>query len=440
MILVDSNGKRIAHSPEAPLNAREKGVPGNVDQLPLGEVGACGWELFSEDFPLPAALIKTPALHHNSSWMKSFADGEGVKLSPHGKTTMCPSLFDLQLQEGAWALTVATPHQLQVARSFGYHRIILANQLIGRSAIEWVADELARFPEFEFYCLIDSVENLEQLALVARRKQLPRPFRVLLEVGFEGGRTGCRSVDQALDLARSTARHRDVIALRGIEGYEGVIHGPDDNATVAQVDAFLDTVVECAQRCVQENLFGDGDILLTAGGSAFFDRVSAKLSKADLRRPTIVLLRGGCYLIHDHTLFARSFEKITARSLDVANREPGLMPALEVWAYVQSLPEPGRAIATLGKRDVSFDELPIPIKWYRPGGGLSSAIVVPVGYSVSHLNDQHCYVKVPTECPWRVGDMVGFGISHPCLTFDKWRVLYLVDDDYRVIDAVRTYF
>jgi D-serine dehydratase len=36
--------------------------------------------------------------------------------------------------------------------------------------------------------------------------------------------------------------------------------------------------------------------------------------------------------------------------------------------------------------------------------------------------------------------MVAFGISHPCLTFDKWQVLPVVDDDYGIVAAVRTFF
>ena len=116
------------------------------------------------------------------------------------------------------------------------------------------------------------------------------------------------------------------------------------------------------------------------------------------------------------------------------------MPALEVWAYVQSLPEPGRALLSLGKRDVSSDELPVPIKWHRPGSESPKATLISGDYRVSRLNDQHCYADIPPDCPWKVGDMVGFGISHPCLTFDKWRVLHLVDDDYRVMESIRTYF
>lgn len=434
------NAKLNRRSQEAPLRAFDKGLPGNIDALPPGEVATRRWNLLAEDLPLPAAILRASALQHNSRWMKSFAELEHVRLSPHGKTTMCPTLFDLQLEEGAWALTVATPHQIQVARSFGYQRIFLANQLVGKSAIEWVIDEIKRCPDLDFYCLVDSADNLEQLATTARRRCLSRPLQVLVEIGFKGGRTGCRSVERALELASLVAKSSDVVALRGIEGYEGVIRGTNDADTMSQVDTFLDTVVECAHRCAQRNLFAPGDVLLSAGGSAFFDRVSAKLGHLDLKCPTVVLLRGGCYLIHDHTMFARSFEQIKFRSATASDIRPGLQPALEVWAYIQSLPEPGLAIATLGKRDVSYDEPPTPIKWYRPGGATSAPTPVDANHRVSHLNDQHCYLSVPPNCAWRVGDMVGFGISHPCLTFDKWRVLHLIDDDYRVIDSVRTYF
>ena len=39
-----------------------------------------------------------------------------------------------------------------------------------------------------------------------------------------------------------------------------------------------------------------------------------------------------------------------------------------------------------------------------------------------------------------VGDRVGLGISHPCTTFDKWHWMPLVENDYRVSDAVAMHF
>jgi D-serine dehydratase len=92
----------------------------------------------------------------------------------------------------------------------------------------------------------------------------------------------------------------------------------------------------------------------------------------------------------------------------------------------------------MGKRDVSYDELPVALHWCRPGVARSQA--VGAGHIVTGLNDQHCHMIAPAESPLQVGDMVGFGISHPCLTFDKWQVLYVVDDDYTVTSAVRTFF
>ena len=49
-------------------------------------------------------------------------------------------------------------------------------------------------------------------------------------------------------------------------------------------------------------------------------------------------------------------------------------------------------------------------------------------------------MTVPASAPFRVGDMVACGISHPCTTFDKWRLLFIVDDDYTVTSAIRTFF
>lgn len=62
------------------------------------------------------------------------------------------------------------------------------------------------------------------------------------------------------------------------------------------------------------------------------------------------------------------------------------------------------------------------------------------GVKVTALHDQHAYLDLPVDSSLRVGDMVGLGISHPCTTFDKWQLVYVVDDAYRIVDAVRTFF
>ena len=429
-----------SRSPEAPLDSCEKGLPGNGGVVRLDEVAEKGWNILREDLPMPVAVLKQRALVHNSTWMSAFLGPSGARLAPHGKTSMAPGLFDLQLADGAWAITLSTPHQLHVARHFGYSRIVLANQLVGRSAITWVVEELKRDPAFEFYCLVDSADNVRQLARTARSQGLDRPLRVLVEIGYAGGRTGCRSVAQGLELAREVSRHAGALSLCGIEGFEGLIRERTEAETVAKVEDFVDQVVVLGQACADEDLFAEGPVVFSAGGSAFYDIVSAKLAGIRLRQERLVLLRAGCYLTHDSVMYTYLFAQLMARAPQLAQLGEGLKPALEVWAYVQSLPEPGKAIVTMGKRDVSYDHMPVPLVWCCPADEATVPKPVPAGHKVTKLDDQHAWLEVPTDTPWQVGDLVGFGISHPCLTFDKWRVLHLVDDTYTVTGSLRTYF
>src|SRR5690606_9969128 len=115
-------------------------------------------------------------------------------------------------------------------------------------------------------------------------------------------------------------------------------------------------------------------------------------------------------------------------------------PALEVWGVVQSRPEPGRAYVSIGKRDISYDwELPVPTLWFRPGSHQAPQ-AAPADWRTLRLNDQHLHLDVPEDADVRVGDLVAFGVSHPCTTFDKWRLIPVVNADYDVIDAYRTFF
>ncbi len=148
-----------------------------------------------------------------------------------------------------------------------------------------------------------------------------------------------------------------------------------------------------------------------------------------------VLLRSGCYVTNDTGAYKHAQDE--AKADPRRSWKSDLEPALEAWAYVQSMPEPGLAFLSMGKRDVPYDSgLPVPFKRYRPGAGF-----LPVGEAtIFATNDQHAYVRLGADADWQVGDLVASGISHPCTAFDKWRFLPIVDDDYTVIDGVLTFF
>jgi D-serine dehydratase len=235
---------------------------------------------------------------------------------------------------------------------------------------------------------------------------------------------------------RAAAPH---LALRGVEGFEGIIHGADAAETQAKVEGFLAFMVQLLRRGLERGWFADGPVLITAGGSAFFDLAAEGFAREKPGRDVMVVLRSGCYLTHDSRSYERVFNQILARS--EAAREAGgrLEAALQVWTVIQSTPEPGLALATMGKRDAGFDvDLPVPLLWHRDG--MNRPAPLPEGHIVSGMNDQHAYVKLPPDSPLRFGDLVGFGVSHPCTTFDRWQLIYTVDDAYEITGAIRTFF
>jgi D-serine dehydratase len=413
-----------------------KGLPFGTTGLRLRDIGAQGWSMLAGDLPLPLAILKRDILAANSRWMTSFAAENGLVIAPHGKTTMAPQLFDTQVADGAWAITVATVQQLQVCRRFGVQRVILANQPVGRQSVDVCFQALQQDAGFELYCLADTKPGVALLAEGARRNPPPtdNPLRVLIEIGFSGGRTGARTRDEALAVARSVAAVPGLV-VAGFECFEGLLPDP------VAVDGLIEEVAAIAAIANEEGLLPMGaPMILSAGGSAFFDRVGERLANVSFDRPLLRILRSGCYLTHDSIGYAAAFRRIVE---DTTLRLPagGLEPALEVWAYVQSRPESGRTILTVGKRDISYDTaLPVPVRWYRPDGTMDRPEPMPRGHVVLALNDQHCHLGTPGESPLQVGDMVGFGIGHPCTTFDKWSLLMVVDADYQVINAVKTFF
>ena len=419
------------------LSKEIKGWPKNAEEKTLSEISSQGWSLLNGDLPLPVATLKQSVIEDNSNWMRLFTEKYGARISPHGKTTMAPQLFQRQLEDGAWAITVATVHQLRLCRHWGIRRVLMANQVAGKQNMKELCLELAEDPEFDFYLLADSTENVDQLAEAARKHLLKKPIQILVELGFPGGRTGCRNMELALEVARRVQSNEPNLALRGVEGYEALLRAqPEPEKSIRD---FLEDLSLLAQRCAEEGLFGEGAVILSAGGSDFFDLVLDQLEAPSGKQEVIRVIRSGCYLTHDSLNYKRIFEKIRKRCPEADQLPPGLMPALQVWGAVQSLPEPGLAIVNVGKRDISYDaELPIPEMFFRPEKDPRPQ-KTPEGCRVNDLNDQHANIELPEDPGLRIGDLVGFGISHPCTTFDKWRLMYLLDDDYRVTGGIRIY-
>jgi D-serine dehydratase len=417
---------------DEPVDARFKAIPPTRGPVTVRTVGAQGWNALAGDLLMPVMVLKERALAHNVRLMAEFCRDHGVDLAPHGKTTMAPQLFKRQLDAGAWAMTAATPSQVRIYRTFGVDRVVLANELVEPAAVAWVADELERDPSFEFYCLADSREAVGAMTAALAGRSLPRPFAVLVELGIPGGRTGCRTVEDARRVAELVAGSPG-LELAGVEAFEGIIHAEREADTLAAVDGLLSRLRSLAEGLAAGGaLAGRGEMVVTVGGSSYFDRVVELLSGLEVGVPVRLVLRSGCYVTHDSGFYDH-VSPLAGRSAGGERLEA----ALEVWGVVLSRPEPDRVLVGMGKRDVAYDlGLPIPLR-VRGGAGLRDVAGAMTAFD---LNDQHLYVRVAPDDAIAVGDLLGCGISHPCTAFDKWRLIPVVDDDYRVVDAVRTFF
>ena len=362
--------------------------------------------------------------------MQRFAEASGASLAPHGKTTMSPQLFARQLQHGAWGITVATAPQARVAFEHGVRRVLMANQLIGRENMR-IVSKMLETPEFDFYCLVDSAEQIDQLGSFFHERG--QRLQVLLELGVLGGRCGIRDEQQLRAALAALARWQGAILLRGIEVYEGLL---DEEQAIR---AFLERAVRVTRSLIDEKRFPSTPVLISGAGSAWYDVVAEVFAAAELGDKVQMILRPGCYLSHDVGAYSRAQARILENNSIARQQGSGLVPALRIWAYVQSTPEPEKAIITMGKRDVAFDAgLPVAALRFRPGQALPEE--APQHWQVTRIMDQHAFLQIRPDDDLRVGDMLAFDISHPCLTFDKWRAILIVNSRYDVVDVVETWF
>jgi D-serine dehydratase len=426
---------RLSDITNADLPPGTKGLPLDGSIRCVGDLAGRGLNLLRGDFPMPVAVLKHSALVNNLTQMQAYIERVGAKLAPHAKTTMCPQLFARQLDHGAWGLSVATMTQFKLCHDFGVSRLILANQLVGRSEITALARLWAQTPSRAYYVLVDCLEGAKAISDGFGLCPGAPPARLLIEMGMPHARCGVRTLEEGQALARAI-RSLPHVELHGVEGYEGLIVSDRDDRDAEAVLAYLRTLLDLCKSLDAEKLFRAPDeIIVSAGGSAYYDLVAHALSG---KLPGVVpILRSGCYVTHDIGFYRRLLTHIQRRAIE--GPAPHLIPALEVWSRVISRPQPNQAIVLMGKRDVSYDiDMPVARWWFREGR--HTAPIPIVGASVDKLNDQHAYLSVPADADLAIGDLLGFHISHPCTTFDKWSLLMEVDDDYTAVGGLKTFF
>lgn len=423
-------GARLA---DVRLDWRHKAVPATAHGIKHRDFLAAGPTL--ADFQTPLLTLDAVALRFNVDRLAIWCAENGVLLAPHGKTTMAPQLWAEQLNRGAWGITLANFAQLRVAREFGVRRLQLANSLTDPHAIEWVA--AVATVEMPILSWVDSARTVDVINRTLEASGSTAVLDVLVELGGTGGRTGVRGVDGALDVARAVAASPH-LRLVGVSGYEGSLAHTANSGALAAVRGYLGQMRQLHERLLTEGLYGTNEVILTAGGSAYFDDVVDVLSPcitSEGGASVKLMIRSGAYIIHDDG-FYRGISPFSRHG-----RQP-FKAGMHGWARVVSQPEPGLAILDAGKRDLPVDEgLPGP---QLIGPALGGTMQPLVGADITAVNDQHCFMTFDAGTTTvRPGDVVRLGLSHPCTALDKWTVIPVLADteaDQAVVNLIHTFF
>ena len=361
-------------------------------------------------------VIKEKSLKNNIERMAKFCKSVGAELAPHVKTTMSPQIAKMQTEAGAFSLTIANFWQASIFLNFGFKKLIIANEVLDPAAIIAISDiNKGKIAEIIFY--VDSLAGLE---IVKNHTPDQGEQNLFIEIGTDDGRAGVRELDDVALIASGIAADSR-LKLRGVTGFEGAVPQAARNKKgEKKISKFCQKIVAAADRAYPYK--SDEEFIITAGGSAYFEIVADELNK--FAKPKILLLRSGGYVTHD----SKFYEEI----YPFRDSEQTFKAAIEVWAQIISSPEPNFGVLNLGKRDIGND-LHNPIPFARYASGLTD-----FSGQIEKLNDQHGYLRSKQD--FAVSQLIGLGISHPCTTFDKWRLIPLVNDNYDVVDCLYTFF
>src|SRR5579859_791077 len=259
---------------DEPIDFRFRSFPSSPPVVRIGDVGARKWSLFDGGFFFPVLALRASALEHNVETMAAYCRERGVSIAPHGKTTMAPQIFARQLAAGAWGITAASAQHARTYRAFGVPRILMANELARTDEARWFRAELEADPGFDFLVYADSPASVRTLSDAFAGSR--RPARVLLELGTPGGRAGLRTDADAVALATEVAKSPG-LELAGVAGFEGILGSDRSQSALDAVDAFCDRLVALTRSLDAAGLRGSSEWIVSAGGSAYPDRVVDRL-------------------------------------------------------------------------------------------------------------------------------------------------------------------
>ena len=426
------------------IDSAVKGIK-DIDKIKIQDIKKQKWNILKEDVQFPILTIKKSFFNKNILSMHKYVKANKVFLAPHIKTSMSPQIIQQIFNLGCWGFTVANNQQLSVLLKMGIRKIIFANLITNQSNIDNLFQLINQYKDIQIYICVDSIFGINLLKTLSKKLNFNRVIKILIEVGYQNSRSGIRNI-KSLNKILDSLRILPVnFKISGILFYEGASAVNNYSISLKRVEKCIKLAFNCLNFLISNNIINNKECIISGGGSEYFDLVVDSFKKNKKNKNFKFVIRPGSYIAYGHGYYLSSLNKINDRKkIIIKNKKINatdlFQPSLELWAHVISQQDSGKAILNFGKRDVSFDlGYPIPLLVYRNGKILHKS-PYDKNIVVYKLNDQHAFIKFSKNYNIEVGDLVKFGVSHPCITIDKWKIFYMINDNNTIVEAFKTFF
>ena len=428
---------------ETKINSTIKGIPflksKKVKKLKFEKLN-----ILQENVQFPILSIDKKILINNIKIMNNFAKNNNAILAPHCKTFMSPQLIKHHFKE-TWGVTISNNQQLSSIIKLNIKNIIYGNLITNESNLIQYLNIIKKYKNISniYYC-IDSLFGLNLLIKLIKQNNYKFKIRILIELGFKNGRCGIRNLKNFKEILENLKNSPENIIVNGLFFYEGAINNKQIITITKKIKNIIKFTLVCHNELINNNIYKDKNNIITAGGSEYFDLVTSYFKKYNFKNNPKLILRPGSFIAYGHGHYENKISHLRKRNLiSKLSKKNNIFfqPSITLWSHVISIKDKGIAIINFGKRDVSFDlGNPIPLNIYRNSKILKEFKNIPNNLKIFKLNDQHAFLKFNKNIKLNIGDLISFGVSHPCITFDKWRYFYIIDKKFYIIDIHKTFF
>ena len=329
----------------------------------------------------PALCVDLDKLESNLSRMGRYVHQHRLKLRPHAKTHKIPEIARMQLQSGAYGVTVAKSTEAAVMADAGIDHLLLAYPAYGAQKLHRLAEIARKWTHLTI--AIDDASTLEPLAAAAAAVGVR--FDILAELNVGMNRVGLAKPGDIVALAQkidSTPGAR----FAGLNLYPGHIwaSGDEQIALLRRVD---DHAAEVIEALAAHGLPCE----VVSGGST-----PTALQSHHVR--SLTEIRPGTYVFND-----RNTLDVGACTLDDC--------ALHVLVTVVSIAVDGWIVVDSGTKTLSSDRL------ISGGQSFYGLVVEDAGMQIERLSEEHGQINLANaELRPRIGDRLSIVPNHVCAT------------------------